>query len=183
LISCLTGLDKSVLQIKTKNVNCHTTDSKPVKQGVNGTVTLPPLVFPAYSQRGNAKCRSKYVCGQALRHFPPVGVVPRLGDDLAIGAGQRIKVDLMSISPVFYEQLFCVKVFCAPFMYLQFGFVIFWRNDFGAKAAHKMLVKLTPCVGDFRSRFQARPTSICRRRSSSGSRVPGSVPSNLTPML
>jgi hypothetical protein len=36
-------------------------------------------------------------------HFPPVGVVPRLGDDFAIGAGQRIKVDLMSetFEPVF----------------------------------------------------------------------------------
>ncbi len=28
-------------------------------------------------------------------------------------------------------------------MYLQFGFEIFWRKDFGAKAAHKILVKLT----------------------------------------
>ena len=37
-----------------------------------------------------------------------------------------------------------MKVFCAAFMCLKFGFVIFWRKDFGAKAAHKMLVKLTP---------------------------------------
>jgi hypothetical protein len=37
-----------------------------------------------------------------------------------------------------------MKVFCATLMCLQFGFVIFWRKDFGAKAAHKMLVKLTP---------------------------------------
>jgi hypothetical protein len=29
-------------------------------------------------------------------------------------------------------------------MCLQFGFVIFWRKAFGAKAALKMLVKLTP---------------------------------------
>jgi hypothetical protein len=28
-------------------------------------------------------------------------------------------------------------------MCLQFGFVIYWQKDFGAKAAHKMLVKLT----------------------------------------
>jgi hypothetical protein len=42
----LTGLDQSVLQIKTKIVSCHTADSKPVKQEVNGTVILPPLVFP-----------------------------------------------------------------------------------------------------------------------------------------
>jgi hypothetical protein len=48
----------------------------------------------------------------------------------------------VSISPIFYKQLFHTKDFCA-FMCLQFGFVIFWQKDFGAKAAHKMLVKLT----------------------------------------
>jgi len=47
LTRCLTGLDYSVLQIKTKIVSCHTADSKPVKQEVYGTVMLPPLVFPA----------------------------------------------------------------------------------------------------------------------------------------
>jgi hypothetical protein len=47
LTSCLTGLDWSVLQIKIKIVSCHTADTKPVKQEVNGTVILPPLVFPA----------------------------------------------------------------------------------------------------------------------------------------
>jgi hypothetical protein len=35
LASCLTGFDKSVLQIKTKIVSSHTTDSKPVKPEVN----------------------------------------------------------------------------------------------------------------------------------------------------
>ncbi len=29
-----------------KIVSCHTADSKPVKQEVNSTVILPPLVFP-----------------------------------------------------------------------------------------------------------------------------------------
>ena len=47
LISCLTGLDLSVLQIKTKIVSCHIPNYKPVKQEVNGTVILSPLVFPA----------------------------------------------------------------------------------------------------------------------------------------
>jgi hypothetical protein len=42
----LTVLDKSVLQIKTNIVSCHTAGSKPVKQEVNGTVKLPPFVFP-----------------------------------------------------------------------------------------------------------------------------------------
>ena len=32
-------------------------------------------------------------------------------------------------------------------MYLQLRFVFFWRNDIGAKAARKMLVKLTTGVG------------------------------------
>jgi hypothetical protein len=50
----------------------------------------------------------------------------------------------VSISPIFYEQLFRTNIFCAAFMCLQLEFVIFWRKDFGAKAAHKMLVKLTP---------------------------------------
>ena len=47
LTSCLTGLDWCVLQIKIKIVSSHTADPKPVKQEVNGTVILPPLVFPA----------------------------------------------------------------------------------------------------------------------------------------
>ncbi len=50
LTSCLTGLDESVLQIKTKFVSCHIADSKQVKQEVNGTVILPPLVFPGSVQ-------------------------------------------------------------------------------------------------------------------------------------
>jgi hypothetical protein len=51
---------------------------------------------------------------------------------------------LVSISPLFHEQLFHMKVFCAAFMCLQFGFVIFWQKDFGTKTVHKMLVKLAP---------------------------------------
>ncbi len=32
--------------MKRKIVSSHTADSKPVKQEVNGTMILPPLVFP-----------------------------------------------------------------------------------------------------------------------------------------
>jgi hypothetical protein len=45
-VSCLTGLDSTVLQIKIKIVSCNTANYKPVKQEVYGTVILPPLVFP-----------------------------------------------------------------------------------------------------------------------------------------
>ncbi len=34
------------MQIKTKIVSYNTADAKPVKQEVNCTVILPPLVFP-----------------------------------------------------------------------------------------------------------------------------------------
>ena len=37
------------MQIKTKIVSCHTADSKPVKQEVNGTMIPLPLVFPEVS--------------------------------------------------------------------------------------------------------------------------------------
>jgi hypothetical protein len=51
LSSCLTGLDLSVLLIKTKIVSSHIAKSKPVKQEVNGAVILPPLVFAGGGHR------------------------------------------------------------------------------------------------------------------------------------
>jgi hypothetical protein len=48
LTSCSTGLDLSVLKIQTKIVSCHTADSKSIKQEVDVTVILPPLVFPDF---------------------------------------------------------------------------------------------------------------------------------------
>ncbi len=51
LTSYLTSFYWYVLKIKTKIVSCHIADSKPGKQEVNGTVILPPLVFPALADR------------------------------------------------------------------------------------------------------------------------------------
>jgi hypothetical protein len=55
LTSCLTGLDLSVLQMKTKKFRSHTAVPKPVKQEVNSTMILPPLVFPGCSHGWLAK--------------------------------------------------------------------------------------------------------------------------------
>jgi hypothetical protein len=44
----------------------------------------------------------------------------------------------LTVRPRFFAQLLSAY---------YFGFVIFWRKDLCAKAAHKMLVKLTPGVG------------------------------------
>jgi hypothetical protein len=63
----LTGLDKSVLQIKTKIVRCHRADSKPVKQEVNGTVKLPPLVFPVVTYQARVfNYRQAKAAGQSI---------------------------------------------------------------------------------------------------------------------
>ncbi len=43
------------MQIKTKIVSSHTADSKPVKQEVNSTVILPPLVLPGQSLADRTK--------------------------------------------------------------------------------------------------------------------------------
>ncbi len=44
--SCLTGLESSVWQLTKFVFICKTDKSKPIKQEVNSTVILPPLVFP-----------------------------------------------------------------------------------------------------------------------------------------
>jgi hypothetical protein len=43
-------------------------------------------------------------------------------------------VNQVSISPTFYEQLFRTKVFCAAYMCLQFGPVIFLAKGFWSKS-------------------------------------------------
>jgi hypothetical protein len=67
------------MQIKTKIVSCHTTDSKPIKQEVNGTVILPPLVFPGFIMRPSSLCweggggvRSKY--SKSFATLPDVNI-------------------------------------------------------------------------------------------------------------
>jgi len=63
----------------------------------------------------------------------------------------------VSISPTFYDQLFGL-VFFAAFLYLQFGFVIFWQNNIGIKADRKMLLKLTKggSIPHFSELFQSK---------------------------
>jgi len=43
-------------------------------------------------------------------------------------------------------RIFCMKVLCTAFLYLQFGFVTFWQKYIGRKSACKMLMKLTPSL-------------------------------------
>jgi hypothetical protein len=41
---------------------------------------------------------------------------------------------------------FCTKLLRGAFLYLNFRFVLYWGKNISAKAAHKMLMKLTPGV-------------------------------------
>jgi hypothetical protein len=67
------------LQIKTKIVSSHTADSKPVKQEVNGTVILPPLVFPDSSVTLTVLPRAKLTPSSkpARRARPTASSAPR----------------------------------------------------------------------------------------------------------
>ena len=61
----------------------------------------------------------------------------------------------VSISSTFTASFFCVKVFWAAFMRWQLVFVIFWQKEIRAKAARKMLVKLTTGVATFHQHLRA----------------------------
>ena len=52
------------------------------------------------------------------------------------------------------SSFFRSKVFCEDFMYVQFGFVIFWQKEIDAKAAQTMLGKWSPPVADL--------TNVCK---------------------
>ncbi len=60
------------MQIKTKIVISHTADSKPVKQEVNNTGILPPLVFPDLGQVFNSRCDNSRLC-HAITNFVQLG--------------------------------------------------------------------------------------------------------------
>ena len=47
---------------------------------------------------------------------------------------KKEEADKVSFSPIFYEQIFHMKVFCTPFLCLQFGFVIFRQKEIGIKS-------------------------------------------------
>ena len=58
---------------------------------------------------------------------------------LKTAAGEQV-----SISSAFYERLFCMKVLCEAFLYLQFVFVFFfWQKEISQKVTHEILVELT----------------------------------------
>jgi len=59
------------LQIKTKIVSRLTADSRPVKQEFNGTVILPPLVFPASRDRQGRAVELRWLAksGNVTHHF------------------------------------------------------------------------------------------------------------------
>ena len=62
---------------------------------------------------------------------------------LSVNSSSPQKRVQVLISPTFYAQLFCTKVFWAAFLYLRLRIVFFWHKEMGANAEHKMLVKLT----------------------------------------
>ncbi len=67
---------------KNKNVSCHTANSKPVKQEVNGMVILPPLLlFPGSIQPFAQQFRplyyfTNYICKKVYKIRPLTRTIP-----------------------------------------------------------------------------------------------------------
>jgi hypothetical protein len=60
------------LQIKAKIISCHTANFKPVKQVANGTLILPPSVFPGAGVThvgGQISVHNMFIV-QAIGDFP-----------------------------------------------------------------------------------------------------------------
>ena len=73
------------MQIKTKKFSCHKADSKPVKQEVNGTVILPPLVFPGLSHRDHSLPTAR-----ANMHCQGIACTRPFDVSLASAEGQKL---------------------------------------------------------------------------------------------
>jgi len=66
----------------------------------------------------------------------------RLICHICFGRKNTLRLKVL-ISPTFGEQFFAQNYITVAFLYLQFGFVIFWQKNIGAKASRKMFMKLT----------------------------------------
>jgi len=55
-------------------------------------------------------------------------------------------------------------VFCAAFLLLHFGFVVFWQKNIGAKSARKMLMKLTTVVSSWHFAGSMQPVMKTKYR-------------------
>jgi len=93
------------------------------------------------SAKRQSSCQSFF----ALMGSAPVKATRRTLMKLTLG-GQVLphSTGRLEISPTFYEQLFWMKMFCKALLYWQFGFVIFWQKNIGAKAAIVKIDSITP---------------------------------------
>ncbi len=84
------------MQIKTKIVSCDTADSKPVKQEVNCTEILPPLVFPLPKRASLENLGINYDRKKVLKCKPRGGLLNKVRNEKNIGAGIFVRHDFKS---------------------------------------------------------------------------------------
>jgi len=72
------------LQLKTKIVSCHTGKSKPVKQEVNGTVILPPLVFSGLTYNKHTIVNFQQDVVASMHHGPNLFAQPFWGNSAVL---------------------------------------------------------------------------------------------------
>ncbi len=125
---------------KNKNGQCDTADSK---QEVNGTVILPPLVFPVSSFAELIRERG-VVCYRGNNFEEFVFLIKKIGEKNFFWNVGRRKICLGVNFTNILIAAFLYKSNMHYFSVLTVWVCNFWQKDFGAKAAHKMSVKLTP---------------------------------------
>jgi len=91
------------------------------------------------------------ILGVAFTRSDPISAkkIGKLSVSFAISGSECAKAAcrmLMKLTPDYGIQNELPILFCAAFLYLQCGFVIFSQNNISTKAARKMLVKLTTGV-------------------------------------
>ena len=60
--------------------------------------------------------------------------VPVFSSSIDDNDNKDVDVEKVQISPTFYMQLCPTKMICIAYLCLQFGFVIFWQKEIGAKS-------------------------------------------------
>ncbi len=82
---------------------------------------------------------------EKVLRLPPRMVTPLIQTPIPWANAKNYQV---SISSTFYIRRFHMKVLCAAFLLIQFGFAVFWCKNSGTKAACKISMKLTTGWGN-----------------------------------
>jgi hypothetical protein len=107
------------LHTKTKIVSCHTADSKPVKQEVNGTMILPPFSIP-WSQPTRHFLLTIHFDLHSLHSAKPILASSKEKQSFALSLNPLLSLSLcLSVCPIvcLFFSLSLLHRFLSSFLY------------------------------------------------------------------